>query len=540
MATPTRQVCQAVKQQKSNNINHLNAAGANSFCDSCRPLYSSHVSSAVEVRRAPDERGAVPARRVFGVGTDSDLPSFIVQFLRPGDRLAFLADGRTEILIERRGHRSRPLQLLYTTIGDAGLPKEREGGAGFFVRADLPKCSTGLKALFLSGEAIRRYFYLLDCDANRQTLYDLLQTSDSASLADLRLAWRVRGLELGATQAYAAERKKLERAFNILAHPDLRNCYDALRRDEDAPPLFPYGGFGAILVEGQLSDDGEAFFGHRILAYKPEMTSRRASLLLRGCEFFTDWVVCRDPRRKLEVWLDANLLPGVPWDLTWNEWKHWLTTRLEVQATFVYACKYRLRKGEWILRTWHSALPSRLSVTVPDDLTADVYQAKAIHKLLGEHADVVEKVRAEVEKQPVEHEVVQHWFERLGVSIHLRPQHITWRPDYEPYYFEQLRKRSRTWFLFHDEYLFLWRNVLISEVPQPGHATYVFAKPDNIASFMSRYSHATREDVRYNRNDVATALGFVGRVVRGRRKKRWLADVLRNAGEKADYVEAFE
>jgi hypothetical protein len=57
---------------------------------------------------------------------------------------------------------------------------------------------------------------------------------------------------------------------------------------------------------------------------------------------------------------------------------------------------------------------------------------------------------------------------------------------------------------------------------------------------MNQYSHATRDDVRHNRSDVATALGFVGRVVRGRRKKRWLADLLRHAGEKADYVEAFE
>lgn len=91
--------------------------------------------------------------------------------------------------------------MLYATIGHAGLLKEREGGSGFFVRADLPN-SSAPKTLFLPGEDIRRYFYLLDCDANRQTLYELLQTSDSASLADLRLAWRVRGLELGATQAY--------------------------------------------------------------------------------------------------------------------------------------------------------------------------------------------------------------------------------------------------------------------------------------------------------------------------------------------------
>jgi hypothetical protein len=29
-------------------------------------------------------------------------------------------------------------------------------------------------------------------------------------------------------------------------------------------------------------------------------------------------------------------------------------------------------------------------------------------------------------------------------------------------------------------------------------------------------------------------------VVRGRKKNRWLADVLKFAGEKAEYVEAFE
>ncbi len=54
------------------------------------------------------------------------------------------------------------------------------------------------------------------------------------------------------------------------------------------------------------------------------------------------------------------------------------------------------------------------------------------------------------------------------------------------------------------------------------------------------YSQATREDIRPNRDNVATKLGFVGRVVRGRKKKRWLNDVLKIAGEKADYVEVFE
>lgn len=179
-------------------------------------------------------------------------------------------------------------------------------------------------------------------------------------------------------------------------------------------------------------------------------------------------------------------------------------------------------------------------MTVPEGITKDVERAKVIHALLGEHADALGKVRNELEKQPVEHIQIQEWFDRVGTSQHLRPQHVTWRPDYEPYYFEQLQKHSLTWFLFREEYLFLWPHVLISEVPQPGHATYVFAKPADVGEFMKRYSHATREDVRHNRNNIGGDLEFVGRVVRGRKKKRWLADLLKLAGEKADYVEVFE
>jgi hypothetical protein len=115
-------------------------------------------------------------------------------------------------------------------------------------------------------------------------------------------------LELDAAGSPARDRAQIERAFNVLAHPDLRSCYDAMRKDEDAPALFPYGGFGSIIVEGDLSEDGEAFFADRIIAYKPEMTSRRLSLLLRRCEFFVDRVICRDPRRKVEVWLDLRRL----------------------------------------------------------------------------------------------------------------------------------------------------------------------------------------------------------------------------------------
>jgi len=471
-------------------------------------------------------------------GSAIDLPPFFSRFLRRADGLTQLSPEGGTVLIERTRRQSQSQYLLYARIGHVTQPRESENGAGFFVRAEVPK--SDLSAVLLSGEAIRRYFYLLDADKRPISLYGLLRASELATPADLRVAWRIRQLELGLYPADAAERARAERAFNILAHSELRGCYDALRRDEDAPPLFPYGGCGSILVEGHLSDKGEAFFANRILAYKPELVSRRVSLLLRQCEFFADRAICRDPRRKLEISLDPGLFPGIDWDLTWNQWKHWLRNRIKVDATFVQTGKYRLRNGEWTLRTWFTALPSQLRVTLPEGIAADVERARAIHALLGDHAEVVGKIRAEIEKQTVEHVQIQDWFDRLGVSSHLKPQHVTWRPDYEPYYFERLRRRCATWFLFRGEYLFAWANVLISEIPQPGHATYVFAKPEDIHLFMDRYCRATREDVRRNRDNVAADLGFVGRVARGGKKERWLNDVLKLAGEKADYMEVFD
>ncbi len=468
-------------------------------------------------------------------------PDFLRRFILRSDRVISLSRGTTsgapQVLIERSGS-GCPRQWLFVSIGYVSQPKE--GKDGFFVRAELPEANPP-KALFLSGASLRRYFYLLDQeDGKRETLYDVLRAYESASPADLRLAWRLRSVELGFDPAGFRERAKVERAFNILAHPHLRNCYDRMRRDEDAPPLFPYGGYGSIFVAGRLSDDGEAFFADRIVSYKPEMTTRKLSLLLRRCEFFADRVICLDPRRKVEVSLDGNLLPGVHWDLTWNQWKHWLKSRIEVEATLVHAGKYSFRKGEWMLHHWFAALPSRIRISLPADLAADTERAQAIHKLLGDHADLVTRVRAELVKQPVEHTVIQQWFDQLAVSPYLKPHHITWLPDSEAYYFDQLRRRSRTWFLFRDEYLFVWATVLIAEVPQQGHATYLFARPKSMEEFMKHYAGTTREDIRSNRNDVAARLGFIGRVVRGRRKKRWLNDVLKHAGEKADYMEAFD
>ncbi len=448
-----------------------------------------------------------------------------------------LLGATTEVLIERQA-RPRCQQLLHATIGHAGLPKIGQNGQAY-VRAELPGCKDGPRALFLSADSVRRYFYAFS-ENPRRSLYQFLNVPETASSEQLRIAWRMRSLELTVAGAESRQISGVERAFNLLAHPDLRSCYDAMRKHEDALPLFPYGGFGAILVEGHMSKAGDAFFADQILAYKPETVVRTVNFLLRQCDFLADRVVCRDVRRKLEVWLDSNIVPGFEWDLTWNHWKHWLSTRLAVEATFVTSGKHRLHKGEWALQKWQVALPSRLGVQMPASLATDTRSALEIHALLGQHSDLVRHVREQCEKVPVEHVQVQGWLDKAGASFHLKPHHVTWCPDYEPFYFEQLRKRSRTWFLFRDEYLFIWARVLIAEIPEPGHATYVFAKPDNLDDFLDRYAKLTRSDIRHNLDNLSSALGFAGRVVRGKRKKRWLASVLRLAGEEAEYLEAFD
>ena len=52
----------------------------------------------------------------------------------------------------------------------------------------------------------------------------------------------------------------------------------------------------------------------------------------------------RDVRRKVELWLDPAALHTL-WDRTWNQWKHLLGTKIEVEGTFVQSGKYR--KTTW-------------------------------------------------------------------------------------------------------------------------------------------------------------------------------------------------
>jgi hypothetical protein len=110
-----------------------------------------------------------------------------------------------------------------------------------FVFAQVQDGNLGISAIFLPCEALREYFYRLpqaDAQAKRPSLYEILGVSSGAAPAEVRLAFKLRHLELTSTGAARGEQVAAERAFNILGHPELRACYDMLLTDPEAPAVF--------------------------------------------------------------------------------------------------------------------------------------------------------------------------------------------------------------------------------------------------------------------------------------------------------------
>jgi hypothetical protein len=105
------------------------------------------------------------------------------------------------------------------------------------------------------------------------------------------------------------------------------------------------------------------------------------------------------------------------------------------------------------------------------------------------------------------------------------------RPDYDQFYYRQLSRRARRIYLFREEYIFDVEKAVVVETPQLGHATYVFAKPRSMDSFLSLYTRIAKDDIRRNRNNVGERLGFLGRVIHGTNPRAWLKEVRQRMGE---------
>ncbi len=115
---------------------------------------------------------------------------------------------------------------------------------------------------------------------------------------------------------------------------------------------------------------------------------------------------------------------------------------------------------------------------------------------------------------------------------------ISWRPDYDPFFYDQLLHRARRIYLFRGEYIFDLEKAVVVETPQLGHATYIFAKPRSMESFLVLYTKITKEDIRRNRDNASERLGFLGRVIHRTNPRSWLKEMRQHLGEKADFASA--
>ena len=288
-----------------------------------------------------------------------------------------------------------------------------------------------------------------------------------------------------------------------------------------------------MLVSGDRSRDGQTFFATRILAFRPEMRQRRFRAPLRKFDFHSKSAVYRDARRKLEVLVDQAAMPVV-WDQTWNQWKHLLGAKVEIDAMFVRGGKYRAQPGGWELIQWESALPSRLEVKLPNNLQEQVESARRTYHRFGQYSQALDRIRARIERDPVEKKELDRLLGELGVPGDFDVAQLTWRPDYDPFFYQQLAKRARRLYLFGEEYIFDAGGVVV-ETPQLGHATYLFAKPASMENFLALYIRTSKEDIRVNRNNVAERLGFLGRVVHGVNARAWVKEVRTKLGEPVDH-----
>ena len=471
---------------------------------------------------------------VFASGRSLRLSRFLASCVDPEDEVQFSLPlessgfNSPELLVKSSSGRC----LYQTLIGYAAKPRmDRQTHP--YVRAEIPDGRLGLSCLHLPCAAVRDYFYRPNRNDNTgddANLYDILRVKPDASLADLRLGYRLRHLELVANNASKIAHSALTRAMNLLAVPELRACHDAMLADPKTPALFPFGGFGLILVAGTPTEG--RFFARRILSFIPTVKRRHLSIPLRKLNYLPDRASYRDSRLKLEVSFDPILLP-IGFQSAWNRWKHLTTAKVDLQAQFMKTGKYVRRRNEWKLVTWETALAGSLEVTVPGNLEANLTQAQTTHQRFGKYSDWIDRVRARLEQTPLEKSELEGLAVEEGVPADFNVAQINWKPDYDPFFYQHLLVRAERLYLFRDQYLFLLPSVLVSETPQAGHATYLFSRPDSLADFFRHYRVTTREEILKNRNNAADRLGFLGRVVHGNDKQAWIDGLKDWLGEKA-------
>lgn len=185
---------------------------------------------------------------------------------------------------------------------------------------------------------------------------------------------------------------------------------------------------------------------------------------------------------------------------------------------------------------WETALPSRLVIQTPSNIEQQLETAKATYRRFGQYSRALDQIRLCLEHRAIEKTELQRMCAELRIPSDFDIAQISWRPDYDPFFYDQLSRRARRIYLFRGEYVFDLEKAVVVETPQLGHATYVFAKPRSMDSFLVLYTKTVKDDIRRNRDNVGERLGFLGRIIHGMNQRAWLKEMRHRLGEKLDFA----
>jgi hypothetical protein len=139
----------------------------------------------------------------FADGTSILVSNFLASFVHAGDELLFpldlqAANAGTEIYIRNTNTQERRQDTFQAEIGYASQPKKDKRG-NLFVSAEVVGGRLGIAAIHLRCETLKDYFYVGDRRRSwdrQPSLYELLRVDTNAAPAELRLAFKLRTLEL--------------------------------------------------------------------------------------------------------------------------------------------------------------------------------------------------------------------------------------------------------------------------------------------------------------------------------------------------------
>ena len=185
------------------------------------------------------------------------LSRMIGSHVRVGDEISATAESMPEILVRKPTMRRK--DLYHARVGYAAQPRP-DRRSEMFVRLEVAAGQFGMAAIHIPCHAIRDYFFVTDREkpwGSQISFYRLLHVPQTVRFGELRLAYRVRRMEFRQAKAQKSEVAAIERAYNMLADPQLRAAYETLLSNPETPTPFPYSGFGSVLALAQGASDAK-------------------------------------------------------------------------------------------------------------------------------------------------------------------------------------------------------------------------------------------------------------------------------------------